>query len=177
MSGGHGHVGLIEQENCPAGRRPGRPAGDLGDVGQECADPWPLLSHRRVQSLVFLPGQRYESEPDTNEDRKELLARAKAKQTFRDHSLPAYHMFEYASACFQLAIVLAGAAALTAVAWLTIVSFGLGGGRHRLHDFGLCGAQPAPHLETTKNTRWPGHRVFSKLLFGPATSRAGLPAV
>lgn len=54
------------------------------------------------------------------------MARAKAKQAFRDHSLAAYHLFEYASACFQLAIVLAGAAALTAVAWLTIVSFGLG---------------------------------------------------
>jgi hypothetical protein len=70
--------------------------------------------------------QRYDSEPETNEGRKELMARAKAKEAFRDRSLAAYHMFEYASACFQLAIVLAGAAALTAVAWLTFVSFGLG---------------------------------------------------
>ena len=54
------------------------------------------------------------------------MARAKAKEAHRDRSLAAYHMFEYASACFQLAIVLAGAAALTAVAWLTFVSFGLG---------------------------------------------------
>ena len=70
--------------------------------------------------------QRYESEPETNEGRKELMARAKAKEAYRDRSLAAYHMFEYGSACFQLAIVLAGAAALTAVAWLTFVSFGLG---------------------------------------------------
>ncbi len=35
-------------------------------------------------------------------------------------------MFEYASAAFQLAIVLAGAAALTSVVWLTLVSCGLG---------------------------------------------------
>jgi hypothetical protein len=70
--------------------------------------------------------QRYDSEPETNEGRKELLARAKAKETERDRALSAYHMFEYGSACFQLAIVLAGAAALTAVAWLTFVSFGLG---------------------------------------------------
>jgi hypothetical protein len=35
-------------------------------------------------------------------------------------------MFEYGSACFQLAIVLAGAAALTSVIWLTFLSFGLG---------------------------------------------------
>ena len=70
--------------------------------------------------------QRYESEPETNEGRKELMARAKSKEAHRDRSLAAYHMFEYASACFQLAIVLAGAAALTAVAWLTFVSCGLG---------------------------------------------------
>ena len=40
--------------------------------------------------------------------------------------MAAYHMFEYGSACFQLAIVLAGAAALTAVVWLTFLSAGLG---------------------------------------------------
>ena len=56
----------------------------------------------------------------------EIEERAKAKEAHRDRALAAYHMFEYGSACFQLAIVLAGAAALTAVAWLTFVSFGLG---------------------------------------------------
>ena len=70
--------------------------------------------------------QRYESEPETNEGRKELMARAKAKEEFRDRSLAAYHMFEYGSASFQLAIVLAGAAALTSVAWLMFISMGLG---------------------------------------------------
>jgi hypothetical protein len=70
--------------------------------------------------------QRYETEPDTGEGRKELMARAKAKEDHRDKSLAAYHMFEYASAGFQLAIVLAGAAALTSVAWLTFISMGLG---------------------------------------------------
>ena len=70
--------------------------------------------------------QRYETEPETGEGRKELIARAKAKEEHRDKSLAAYHMFEYASAAFQLAIVLAGAAALTSVVWLTLVSCGLG---------------------------------------------------
>jgi hypothetical protein len=70
--------------------------------------------------------QRYESEPETGEGRKELMARAKVKEQTRDKSLAAYHMFEYASAAFQLAIVLAGAAALTTVMWLTFVSVGLG---------------------------------------------------
>jgi hypothetical protein len=70
--------------------------------------------------------QRYESEPETNEGRKELAARAKVKEQQRDKSLSAYHMFEYASAAYQLAIVLAGAAALTSVVWLTMMACGLG---------------------------------------------------
>jgi hypothetical protein len=70
--------------------------------------------------------QRYETEPETGEGRKELMARAKAKEAHREKSLAAYHMFEYASAAYQLAIVLAGAAALTSVVWLTIISCGLG---------------------------------------------------
>jgi hypothetical protein len=70
--------------------------------------------------------QRYETEPETGEGRKELMARAKAKEAHRDTSLAAYHMFEYASAAFQLAIVLAGAAALTSVVWLVVISCGLG---------------------------------------------------
>ncbi|MBM3645667.1 MAG: DUF4337 domain-containing protein [Alphaproteobacteria bacterium] len=70
--------------------------------------------------------QRYESEPETNEGRKELMARAKAREQVREKSLAAYHLFEFGSAAFQLAIVLAGAAALTAVTWLLFLSGGLG---------------------------------------------------
>ena len=70
--------------------------------------------------------QRYETEPETGEGRKELAARAKAKEAARDKALAAYHMFEYGSAALQLAIVLAGAAALTSVMWLTFLSLGLG---------------------------------------------------
>jgi hypothetical protein len=70
--------------------------------------------------------QRYETEPETGEGRKELMARAKAKEAARDKALAAYHIFEYGSAALQLAIVLAGAAALTTVVWLTFVSYGLG---------------------------------------------------
>src|SRR5215510_8309952 len=70
--------------------------------------------------------QRYESEPETNEGRKELMARAKAHESKREHARAAYHLFEYGSAAFQLAIVLAGAAALTSVMWLAAVAGGLG---------------------------------------------------
>lgn len=70
--------------------------------------------------------QRYETEPETGEGRRELMARAKDKEQRRDRSLAAYHLFEYGSASFQLAIVLAGAAALTSVGWLVYLAFGLG---------------------------------------------------
>src|SRR5262245_57470064 len=45
---------------------------------------------------------RYESEPETGEGRKELSARAKAKEADRERRLAAYHMFEYGSAALQL---------------------------------------------------------------------------
>jgi hypothetical protein len=70
--------------------------------------------------------QRYETEPETGEGRKELAARAKVKEATRDKAMSAYHMFEYGSAALQLAIVLAGAATLTGVVALTFTSIGLG---------------------------------------------------
>lgn len=65
---------------------------------------------------------RYDSEPDTNEGRKELSARAKEAQERRDVALAKYHHYEIASAAFQIGIVLASAAVITgavALAWLS----------------------------------------------------------
>lgn len=42
--------------------------------------------------------QRYESEPKTNEGRKELAARAKIKEESRDKALAVCRLFEYGSA-------------------------------------------------------------------------------
>ena len=70
--------------------------------------------------------QRYETEPETGEGRKELAARAKVKEADRERQTSAYHMFEYGSAALQLAIVLAGAAALTDVMALAALSGSLG---------------------------------------------------
>ena len=69
---------------------------------------------------------RYESEPDTQEGRKELAARAKAIESKRDRSLAAYHHYEMSSAALQLAIVLATANIITGVAFLLWGSIGLG---------------------------------------------------
>ena len=69
---------------------------------------------------------RYDSEPDTNEGRKELAARAKAAEEKRDRSLAAYHHYELASAAVQIAIVLASAEIITGVAFLTWIAGVLG---------------------------------------------------
>jgi len=64
---------------------------------------------------------RYESEPETNEGRKELAARAKEAEEGRDLALAKYHHYELASAAFQIGIVLASAAVITeiiALGWL-----------------------------------------------------------
>ena len=69
---------------------------------------------------------RYDSEPETQEGRKELAARAKAAEKSRDRNLAAYHHYELASAATQIAIVLASAEVITGVVALVWVSAGLG---------------------------------------------------
>ena len=70
---------------------------------------------------------RYDSEPETQEGRKELAARAKGAEEKRDRSLAAYHHYELASAAVQIAIVLASAAIITSFMLLAWIAGGLGG--------------------------------------------------
>ena len=49
---------------------------------------------------------RYDSEPETKEGKKELLAQAKAHETARDHALRQDPWFDYAGGMLQIAIVL-----------------------------------------------------------------------
>jgi hypothetical protein len=69
---------------------------------------------------------RYQSEPETNEGRKELADRAKAAEAKRDRAMAAYHQYELASAAVQIAIVLASAAIITGAMALTWIGIGLG---------------------------------------------------
>jgi hypothetical protein len=65
--------------------------------------------------------QRYQSEPETNEGRDQLAARAKEAEQKRDKAMAAYHHYEVASAAVQIAIVLASAsiiAEIIALAWI-----------------------------------------------------------
>lgn len=72
---------------------------------------------------------RWESDPASGEGRKELTARATDAERQRDDATARYHLYEYSSALFEIAIVLASASVVTsfpALAWLGAV-------------FGVCG--------------------------------------
>jgi hypothetical protein len=69
---------------------------------------------------------RYESEPETNEGRKELMARAQAAEHDRDRQLGKYHEYEYASAAYQIGIVLASSSVITGIIALAYAAGGLG---------------------------------------------------
>jgi hypothetical protein len=69
---------------------------------------------------------RYESEPDTQEGRKELTARARALEAKSALALAKYHQFELGSAAFQIAIVLASSYLITGVIYLLWGAGGLG---------------------------------------------------
>ena len=69
---------------------------------------------------------RYESEPETQEGRKELMARAKDLGTKSEYALAKYHNFEFGSAAFQIAIVLASSYLITGVIYLLWGAGGLG---------------------------------------------------
>ena len=84
---------------------------------------------------------RYNDEPDTNEGRKQLSARAKAAEHQRDEALSRYHNFEFASAAFQIGIVLASAEVITGMVALGWLSGALGIVGLAFMSFGLW----APH--------------------------------
>ncbi|HXX26653.1 MAG TPA: DUF4337 domain-containing protein [Pseudolabrys sp.] len=65
---------------------------------------------------------RYNDEPETNEGRKQLAERAKQAEEKRELALARYHQYEFASAAFQIGIVLASAEVITsivALGWLS----------------------------------------------------------
>ena len=80
----------------------------------------------RQQEAWRATAARWESEPDTGEGRRELMARARAAEAKRDRSLAAYHQYEIGSAAFQVGIVLASASVITGVALLAFAGGLLG---------------------------------------------------
>jgi hypothetical protein len=69
---------------------------------------------------------RYESEPSTNEGKKELTKRAQETERQRDTNFAKYENYELASAAFQIGIVLASASVITGMLALVYGAVGLG---------------------------------------------------
>jgi hypothetical protein len=69
---------------------------------------------------------RYESEPDTGEGKKELLAKAREHDAKRDKALKQDPYFDYAEALLQIAIVLISVSIVADQRWLTLIGAGLG---------------------------------------------------
>jgi hypothetical protein len=61
---------------------------------------------------------RYESDPKSNEGKKELLVRAKEHEELRDHALKQDPYFDYAEALLQIAIVLISVSIIASLPWL-----------------------------------------------------------
>jgi hypothetical protein len=70
--------------------------------------------------------ERYESDPKTQDGKKELMARAQAAEKDRDLALARYHNYEIASAAYQIGIVMASAAVITGMIVLAYGAAGLG---------------------------------------------------
>ena len=85
---------------------------------------------------------RYNDEPETNEGRKQLAARAKTAEHQRDEALARYHNYELASAAFQIGIVLASATIITGMMVLAWLSGALGVAGLAFTAFGLW----TPHI-------------------------------
>lgn len=62
--------------------------------------------------------RRYESEPETNEGKKELMALAKYHEQVRDEALLRDPWFDYSEALLQIAIVLTSVALITSLPML-----------------------------------------------------------
>lgn len=69
---------------------------------------------------------RYDSEPETGEGRKELSAKAKQIEVARNDAAAANATYDLSSSSLQLGILLASAAVVTGLLWLSYIGAGLG---------------------------------------------------
>jgi hypothetical protein len=103
-----------------------RTAAEQAELDKAEADEAARAAIERQQAGWRATAQRWESEPETGEGRRELSQRARAAEARRDRNMAAYHHYEYGSAAFQVAIVLASASIITSVPALAIGAVGLG---------------------------------------------------
>jgi Domain of unknown function (DUF4337) len=70
--------------------------------------------------------ERYDSDPQAGEGRKELQEQAREKESERDKAMAKYHNYEIASGALQIGIVLSSAAVITGMMVLAWIAGGLG---------------------------------------------------
>lgn len=97
-----------------------RTAAEAAALAPEAEDGARRAATSRQVAAWRATADRWESEPSTGEGRRELAERAKAAERVRDRSMAAYHMHEYGSAAFQVAIVVASASIVTGVPLLAL---------------------------------------------------------
>lgn len=87
---------------------------------------------------------RYESEPETGEGKKELIAKAKDHDTKRERALRQDPYFDYAEVLLQITIVLISVAIVADQRWLVNLALLLGaiGGALMLNGFTLWARLP-----------------------------------
>lgn len=89
---------------------------------------------------------RYESEPETNEGRKELIERARAAEARRDLQKTRSEVFELSSAMIQIGIVLASASIIAGISLLVWFAGGLGIAALVLMGFGTWAPTAVPFI-------------------------------
>ena len=90
---------------------------------------------------------RYESDPQSKEGRKELTDRAHETEQRRDENFAKYENYEMASAAFQIGIVLASASVITGMLALTWGAMGLGAIGLMFTGFGLFAPEMMERLQ------------------------------
>jgi hypothetical protein len=85
------------------------------------SDPDAKAAMQRRIAAWLKTAERYQSDPEKHEGRKELEEKAREKEHERDVAFAEYHHYEVASAALQIGIVLASASVITSMvvlAWL-----------------------------------------------------------
>jgi hypothetical protein len=90
---------------------------------------------------------RYESDPESKEGRKELTDRARETEHQRDENFAKYENYEMASAAFQIGIVLASASVITGMLALAWGAIGLGAIGLVFTGFGLFAPDTLERLQ------------------------------
>jgi oligoribonuclease NrnB/cAMP/cGMP phosphodiesterase (DHH superfamily) len=90
---------------------------------------------------------RYETDAESREGRKELTERARETEQLRDLNFAKYENYEMASAAFQIGIVLASASVITGMLALVYGAIGLGAIGLAFTGFGLFAPDMLEHLQ------------------------------